>query len=174
MKATYTWCPICSRKLIWGCMNIEVDDKCRYYCPDCHWVHYDNPLPVAVAAVTRSDRIFIIQRKNEPGAGAWALPGGFMESGESPEQACLRELEEETGFQGEVRQLVGVYYRESEMYGSIIIIGYHVAYTGGELRMNHEVQNADFFDSAVVPFIPFPSHKDIIENIFRKNEQEYE
>jgi len=42
-------------------------------------------------------KVLLIQRKNEPFAGRWALPGGFVDVGETPEQAARRELEEETG-----------------------------------------------------------------------------
>ena len=42
-------------------------------------------------------KVLLIQRKNQPFAGRWALPGGFVDVGEAPEQAARRELEEETG-----------------------------------------------------------------------------
>jgi len=42
-------------------------------------------------------KVLLIQRRNEPFAGRWALPGGFVDVGEAPEQAARRELEEETG-----------------------------------------------------------------------------
>lgn len=42
-------------------------------------------------------KVLLIERENEPFAGRWALPGGFVDVGETPEQAARRELEEETG-----------------------------------------------------------------------------
>ena len=42
-------------------------------------------------------KVLLIQRRNEPFAGRWALPGGFVDVGETPEEAARRELEEETG-----------------------------------------------------------------------------
>lgn len=51
----------------------------------------------------------MVQRKNEPFAGFWALPGGFVEAGESCEQAVVREVAEETGLSVEVISLFGVY-----------------------------------------------------------------
>lgn len=44
--------------------------------------------------------VVLIKRKFEPGAGQWAIPGGFVRENESLEQAALRELGEETGLSG--------------------------------------------------------------------------
>jgi 8-oxo-dGTP diphosphatase len=54
-------------------------------------------------------RVLLIRRKNEPYRGALALPGGFVEIGESVEAACRRELREETGLKADNLELVGVY-----------------------------------------------------------------
>jgi len=51
----------------------------------------------------------LIRRANEPFAGSWALPGGFVECGETVEQAVLREVREETGIEAEIVSLLGVY-----------------------------------------------------------------
>jgi 8-oxo-dGTP diphosphatase len=54
-------------------------------------------------------RILLIRRKNEPFKGAYALPGGFIDIGETVEAACRREVLEETGLAVEGLSLVGVY-----------------------------------------------------------------
>jgi len=59
-----------------------------------------NPALAADAAVRRGDSVLLIQRKHPPMAGAWAVPGGFVDQGEDPVLAALRELEEETGLRG--------------------------------------------------------------------------
>ena len=67
-------------------------------CDKCNgWL---NPALAADAAVRRGDTVLLIQRKHPPMKGAWALPGGFVDQGEDPIHAAVRELEEETGLVG--------------------------------------------------------------------------
>ncbi|MFD0276144.1 NUDIX domain-containing protein [Kitasatospora sp. NPDC127111] len=71
-------------------------------CPGCAEISYRNPLPVAVTVlpVTRPDSdpaLVVIRRTIEPGYGELAFPGGYIDYGETWQQACVRELREETG-----------------------------------------------------------------------------
>jgi 8-oxo-dGTP diphosphatase len=54
-------------------------------------------------------RLLLIRRKFPPYQGQFALPGGFVDIGETVENAVLRELREETGIEGHIERLVGVY-----------------------------------------------------------------
>ena len=63
---------------------------------------YEYPRPavtvdIVIATREESPRVLLIRRKNEPFAGCWALPGGFVEMDETLESAARRELHEETG-----------------------------------------------------------------------------
>ena len=77
---------------------------------------YEYPRPaysVDAALISKSDhKILLILRKHEPFAGKWAFPGGFMDMDETPHQAVLRELEEETG-------ITGVELAQFKTYGTI-------------------------------------------------------
>ena len=66
-------------------------------CPKCghHFRNYKNPLPTVDIIIEAMGGIVLIERKNKP--LGWALPGGFVDYGESLEQAAVREALEETG-----------------------------------------------------------------------------
>lgn len=66
-------------------------------------------LAVDCVAVDPDGRVLLIRRGHPPYLGAWALPGGFVDVGESVEDACRRELLEETGVKARKLTLVGVY-----------------------------------------------------------------
>ena len=57
----------------------------------------------------RAGRLLLIRRKHPPFKGRYALPGGFVERGETVEAAALRELKEEAGVDGKIVRLIGVY-----------------------------------------------------------------
>lgn len=66
-------------------------------------------LTVDCVVFDASDRLLLIRRGNEPFRDRYALPGGFVEVGETVEAAALRELKEETGVEGRITRLIGVY-----------------------------------------------------------------
>ncbi len=67
-------------------------------CPECQNVTYRNPLPVSVVLLPIDDGLLLVRRTQEPAAGKLALPGGFIEVGETWQEAGAREVREETGF----------------------------------------------------------------------------
>ena len=77
----------------------------------------------------------------EVDVGAWTLPGGGIQFGEHPDAAAVRELEEETGYVGEIEAVAGVFshvYRQSRAAGGsdlhFLGILYHMRLVGGRLR----------------------------------------
>jgi len=107
----------------------------RKYCNRCNEPIYENPIPATcLVVVDTKDRVLLVKRSVAPKKGFWCLPGGFMELGETPEQAALRELKEETGISGAIDRLLGVTSSLNTIYGSVLLVGYLVKDTTGMLR----------------------------------------
>jgi ADP-ribose pyrophosphatase YjhB (NUDIX family) len=86
------------------------DDRERRICRSCGFVDYVNPKIVAGAVATdEAGRILMCRRAIEPRSGFWTLPAGFMEQGESVEQAARREAQEEACADLALEGLMAVY-----------------------------------------------------------------
>jgi len=129
-----------------------IEGKERKYCPSCDFIDYRNPLPVAVAVAVRDKRFLLIKRGIPPKKGVWGSPSGFVEIGETPEEACLRELKEEAGVSGEIVRLIRVARREDpEVYGDMLVVVYLVKVGDGEPVPGVEAEDAKFFDIVELP-----------------------
>jgi 8-oxo-dGTP diphosphatase len=154
----YLYCPLCGS----GLSTLEEEGRERLFCPACRWIHYANPLPSAAALVRNNKgEVLLVKRGVEPGLGKWALPSGFIEIEETPEEACLRELNEETGLEGEILRLVGVYSQASQVYKKVLIIGYEVK-ARGRLLPGSDSLDAKYYPLEDIPEIAFSSHRQII------------
>ena len=99
----YKFCPGCASELV----EKDVEGKLRKTCQSCGFVHWNNPLPVAVILIPHRDGGFVfVKRKKNPRAGYFALPGGFVDPFESALQGAIREAKEETGLEIEIDRLL--------------------------------------------------------------------
>lgn len=87
----------------------EQDDRLRYICDTCHFIHYENPRLVVCAVPCLGDRILMCKRAIEPRYGLWTLPGGFMENGETTQDAARRETFEEAGTNVDIGAMYSLY-----------------------------------------------------------------
>lgn len=86
------------------------DNMERRMCRNCDFIDYQNPRIVAGAVVrAKSTQILLCKRAIEPRKGYWTLPAGFMELGETVEQAAMREAKEEACATIEIGQLLAAY-----------------------------------------------------------------
>jgi ADP-ribose pyrophosphatase YjhB (NUDIX family) len=97
-----------------GCHRFESlvpvgDDRERHVCRDCGFVDYRNPKVVVGAVVVHGDRVLLCRRAIEPAKGAWTLPSGHLEHGETTEEGALREAWEEARARIEIDDLLGVH-----------------------------------------------------------------
>lgn len=99
----------------------EGDSKRRLVCLDCGFIHYINPRPVAGTIPVREDgAILLVKRAIEPRIGTWVFPGGYMDVGETAEEAAARETREEALLEVDELSLVGVYTRTGP--GVVVIV----------------------------------------------------
>ncbi len=87
----------------------EGDNLARHVCRDCAAIHYQNPKIVAGCIPEWDDRVLLCRRAIEPRHGYWTLPAGFMENGESVEEAAARESLEEANARVEITGLYTVF-----------------------------------------------------------------
>ncbi|MFW6264902.1 MAG: NUDIX hydrolase [Bacillota bacterium] len=138
----YNYCPVCGKDL----EEDQIEGQLRKRCPRCSFVHYLNPKPTVAMVAVKDGQLLLIKRGVEPGKGSWSLPSGFIDVGESAEEACLRELKEETALSGEIRQLIGVYSEEANIYGPVIVVVYLVNNLKGEAIAGDDAVELQFVD----------------------------
>jgi NAD+ diphosphatase len=128
----FQYCPLCGT----GLTKKQVDGKERLCCPTdaCGYVWWDNPLPVVAAIIEKDGNIILARNKQWP-EKIFGLITGFLEKGETPEAAVIREVKEELGLDAEIRELIGVY---SFVERNQLIIAYYLTATG-EIRLGDEL-----------------------------------
>ncbi|MBD3427287.1 MAG: NUDIX domain-containing protein [Candidatus Omnitrophica bacterium] len=159
----FKYCPMCRASL----RKEHIDGRQRLVCEECGWINYKNPLPVVVCLVSdREGRVLLVKRGVEPCKGYWALPGGFIESGETIPEAGKRELLEETGISGNPGRLVGAHEHKSPLYGSILVLGMEFTADNRQITPGDDAAEAKFASAQDLPEIPFRSHISLIREFF--------
>jgi ADP-ribose pyrophosphatase YjhB (NUDIX family) len=127
----------------------EGDTRRRLVCIECGFVHYINPRPVAGTLPVRADgKVLLTRRAIEPRVGSWVFPGGFMDLGETAEEAAARETLEEARLEVRNLSLLGVYTRVEP--GVVVMV-----YTGeavGEAEAGDETSEVRWFAADEIPW----------------------
>lgn len=127
-----SFCPWCGSRL--GSRMLEGRSYRACVTGSCGYVYWNNPLPV-VAAIVEHDGAVIIARGRGWPDKMFGIITGFLERGETPEDAVLREVREELGLSGELREFVGIY---PFFQANQLLLVYHVAGTG-EIVLSDEL-----------------------------------
>ena len=104
----YQYCTKCRERLVRR--PYRDDPVPQVMCPACGWIANITNLAGSVSVVTTEGGIVTILPEGQPAASPAALPAGLIEYGESPEEAALREIWEETGFKAQIVRSLGWWY----------------------------------------------------------------
>jgi ADP-ribose pyrophosphatase YjhB (NUDIX family) len=167
MMRKKTFCPYCGTRLT----EKICEGSLRLFCEHCDEPIYENPIPAScLVVVDNRNRVLLVKRSVEPKKGFWCLPGGFMELGESPETAALRELKEETGLWGRIEMLLGVSSNPSALYHTVLMVGYLIRQYTGTLMAGDDADDAVYFSYDELPEIAFESHERFIRMYYASYE----
>lgn len=150
MSRVAHYCPVCGAAMQQKLRN----GRQRPVCPACGHVVYFDPKVAVVAFIEQAGQVLLVQRAIDPGRGRWALPAGFVDHDETPEDAALREVREETGLQARITGLLDVFPKRDEGLADIVI-AYAAAITGGQLCAADDAADARWFGPETVPELVF-------------------
>ena len=141
-----------------------LDAKERQVGENCKEIYYENPLPVASVILENRDReVLLVKRAREPFKDMWCLPIGFAETGESIEDAALRELKEETGITGKIIQLIDVCSHTNRLYGELLIVTFESEKVDGIETAGDDASECRYFPIKNLPKLAFDSQERAIE-----------
>ena len=112
-----------------ACPHCATASERPLVCDRCGWRWHANPLPAAGVLLERRDpgapepSILLLRRAVQPGLGAWDLPAGYLDPGESFEDGARRETREEAGIEVELTGVSGVYHSPAANAVTVVFRG---------------------------------------------------
>ncbi len=137
------------------------DNRERWVCGDCGYVHYQNPRIVVGCVPERDGEVLLCRRAIEPRLGYWTVPAGFMELGETMAEGAARETREEALAEVEIGRLFATV--DVVQAGQV-----HVFYTArllGDFGAGDESLEVGLFSESRIPWeeLAFPSVRFALE-----------
>jgi len=140
----YRFCPNCATPL----RQEPRYGRVRPVCPACGFVHCANPRVAVVLFLADRDRVLLVKRGMAPEKGRWALPAGYVDAGERPEAAAVREMREETGLEVVITRRLDLGFDEASR---AIVILFEGRMVGGTLKGDDDVEEARWFAPGELP-----------------------
>jgi|YNPBryantNP2012_1023418.scaffolds.fasta_scaffold10138_3 8-oxo-dGTP diphosphatase len=148
MAEPFTYCPRCAAPLADDFLFGRTRRHCRY----CGFIQFQDPKVAVAGLISDGRRVLLVRRAAVPRIGFWALPAGYMDADEVPEEAVVREIEEETGIAVEVTGLqdIAALGGWDERRGILLI--YRARPLGGALNACDDVSEARWFAADEIPW----------------------
>jgi ADP-ribose pyrophosphatase YjhB (NUDIX family) len=164
----YRFCPRCGGDL--DNRVVKVSEPKRLVCQACSFIFYQDPKVVAGTVVTLDGGIVLLKRGVEPALGKWVFPGGYVDRGESVQDAAVRETKEESQLDVKLGPLLNVY---SYPRSPNVIVVYTAEVIGGRLAAADESLEARIYSATELPWheLAFESTRDALNdyiNIYGK------
>jgi 8-oxo-dGTP diphosphatase len=156
------YCPRCATPLV---QNYH-SGKLRPRCPNCGWVYFPDPKVAVVVLIRKERQVLLVQRVFEPQRGHWTLPSGFVDAGEDPRAAAIRECQEETGLDVGDLKLLDVIFSQEYPRGASILLLYEAQVESGELRPGDDAGQVGYFFLDNLPPLAFLSTHQILDVYF--------
>lgn len=146
------------------------DNLPRFVCEACQAIHYQNPKIVAGCIPEWNGSILLCRRAIEPRSGLWTFPAGFMEIGESTEQAALRETLEEAHADVEIASLYAVF---SLPHISQVYMVFRGLMRSPDFKAGAESLEVQLFQPETIPWdlLAFPVIRETLARYVRDLEQ---
>jgi ADP-ribose pyrophosphatase YjhB (NUDIX family) len=160
----YKFCPKCGSAL--RGRKLKEFEPDRLVCTGCMFVMYLNPKVAAGAVVEHEGGLVLLRREIDPRAGFWVHPGGFVDRGETLEQAAKRETREEVGLDVEITRLLGAFsFADSE----VVVVTFAAHVISGRPLVGDESLEVRTFKPHEIPWdeLAFPSTRLALKEYLR-------
>jgi ADP-ribose pyrophosphatase YjhB (NUDIX family) len=157
----YKFCPKCGQGL--EAKSLKAGEPSRLVCGACSFVFYLDP-KVAAGTITLVDGgVVLLRRGIDPQWGKWVFPGGFVDRGESVQDAAVRETLEEVRLRVSLTGILDVY---SFSGNDVVLVVYAADVVGGELGVGDEAEDVKAFAPEQIPWpdLAFDSTRDALRD----------
>jgi 8-oxo-dGTP diphosphatase len=160
----YRYCPRCGGDL--DRRLVKASGPKRLVCQACSFIFYQDPKVVAGTVIMLDGGIVLLKRGVEPALGKWVFPGGYVDRGESVQDAAVRETREESQLDVKLGPLLNVY---SYPRSPNVIVVYTAEVVGGRLTAADESVDARIFAPQDVPWheLAFDSTRDALNDFIK-------
>ena len=154
----FNFCPRCAALMT----HEEKFGKVRPVCPQCGWIYFQDPKVASAVLIEDGSRVLLVRRVNEPFRGMWTLPAGFVNGGEDPAEAAMRECLEETGLTVRVTRVFDVISGREHERGADFIIVYCAEVVSGEMAPADDADAVEWFERSHLPPLAFKATQKVL------------
>lgn len=158
MESEVNFCPRCGSPVT----RAEKFGRLRAVCPNCGWIHFDDPKVAAAILLEEDGRVLLVRRVNEPFRGRWTLPAGFVDADEDPARAAERECLEESGLSVRATGVVDIIAGREHPRGADFVIVYRGEIVSGEPKAADDADEVGWFKKSDLPPLAFKATEEVL------------